>query len=99
MDDGSRKAFKAWRCRYDDTRGPTKGGIRFHPAVNVDEVMTLAFWMTFKCAVVNLPFGGAKGGVSVDVKTLSRAELERLSRVLRRGVLALHRTRARHPRP
>ncbi len=80
MDDGSRKAFKAWRCRYDDTRGPTKGGIRFHPAVNVDEVMTLAFWMTFKCAVVNLPFGGGKGGVSVDVKTLSRAELERLSR-------------------
>ena len=80
MDDGSRKTFKAWRCRYDDTRGPTKGGIRFHPAVNVDEVMTLAFWMTFKCAVVNLPFGGAKGGVSVDVKTLSRAELERLSR-------------------
>lgn len=80
MDDGSRKAFKAWRCRYDDTRGPTKGGIRFHPAVNVDEVMTLAFWMTFKCAVVNLPFGGAKGGVAVDVKTLSRAELERLSR-------------------
>ena len=80
MDDGSRKGFKAWRCRYDDTRGPTKGGIRFHPAVNLDEVMTLAFWMTFKCAVVNLPFGGAKGGVSVDVKTLSRAELERLSR-------------------
>ena len=80
MDDGSRKGFKAWRCRYDDTRGPTKGGIRFHPAVNVDEVMTLAFWMTFKCAVVNLPFGGAKGGVSVDVKTLSRAELERMSR-------------------
>lgn len=80
MDDGSRKAFKAWRCRYDDTRGPTKGGIRFHPAVNVDEVMTLAFWMTFKCAVANLPFGGAKGGVAVDVKTLSRAELERLSR-------------------
>ena len=80
MDDGSRRAFKAWRCRYDDTRGPTKGGIRFHPAVNVDEVMTLAFWMTFKCAVANLPFGGAKGGVAVDVKTLSRAELERLSR-------------------
>ena len=80
MDDGSRKGFKAWRCRYDDTRGPTKGGIRFHPAVNVDEVMTLAFWMTFKCAVANLPFGGAKGGVAVDVKTLSRAELERLSR-------------------
>ena len=80
MDDGSRKAFKAWRCRYDDTRGPTKGGIRYHPAVNLDEVMTLAFWMTFKCAVANLPYGGGKGGVSVDAKSLSRTELERLSR-------------------
>ncbi len=67
MDDGSIKSFKAWRCRYDDTRGPTKGGIRYHPAVCLDEVMTLAFWMTFKCAVANLPFGGGKGGVSVDV--------------------------------
>ncbi len=80
MDDGSRKAFKSWRCRYDDTRGPTKGGIRYHPAVNLDEVMTLAFWMTFKCAVANLPYGGGKGGVSVDAKSLSRTELERLSR-------------------
>ncbi|MBM3516390.1 MAG: Glu/Leu/Phe/Val dehydrogenase [Alphaproteobacteria bacterium] len=80
MDDGSRRGFKAWRCRYDDTRGPTKGGIRYHPAVNLDEVMTLAFWMTFKCAVANLPYGGGKGGVAVDVKQLSRTELERLSR-------------------
>ena len=80
MDDGSRRSFKAWRCRYDDTRGPTKGGIRYHPKVNIDEVMTLAFWMTFKCAVVNLPYGGAKGGINVDSKKLSRAELERLSR-------------------
>ncbi len=80
MDDGSTRSFKAWRCRYDDTRGPTKGGIRFHPNVNIDEVMTLAFWMTFKCAVANLPYGGGKGGVAVDVKHLSRTELERLSR-------------------
>ncbi len=80
MDDGSRKSFKAWRCRYDDTRGPTKGGIRYHPNVNLDEVMTLAFWMTFKCAVANLPYGGGKGGVAVDAKKLSRTELERLSR-------------------
>lgn len=80
MDDGSIRSFKAWRCRYDDTRGPTKGGIRFHPNVNIDEVMTLAFWMTFKCAVANLPYGGGKGGVAVDVKQLSRTELERLSR-------------------
>ncbi|MSP67875.1 MAG: Glu/Leu/Phe/Val dehydrogenase [Alphaproteobacteria bacterium] len=80
MDDGSLKTFKAWRCRYDDTRGPTKGGIRYHPAVNMDEVMTLAFWMTFKCAVANLPYGGGKGGVAVDASKLSKAELERLSR-------------------
>lgn len=80
MDDGSRKSFVAWRCRYDDTRGPTKGGIRFHPDADVDEVESLAFWMTFKCAVANLPFGGAKGAVRVDPKALSTAELERLSR-------------------
>jgi glutamate dehydrogenase (NADP+) len=80
MDDGSRKSFLAWRCRYDDTRGPTKGGIRFHPDSTAEEVETLAFWMTFKCAVMNLPYGGGKGAVRVDPRTLSRTELERLSR-------------------
>ncbi len=80
MDDGNRRAFKAFRVRYDDTRGPTKGGIRYHPDVNLNEVMSLAFWMTFKTAVVNLPFGGAKGGICVNPKELSPAELERLSR-------------------
>ncbi len=80
MDDGSRKSFIAWRCRYDDTRGPTKGGIRFHPDSDADEVETLAFWMTFKCAVMNLPYGGGKGAVQVDPRKLSKAELERLSR-------------------
>jgi glutamate dehydrogenase (NADP+) len=80
MDNGSRRSFLAWRCRYDDIRGPTKGGIRFHPAASMDEVMTLAFWMTFKCAVVNLPYGGGKGAVRVNPRELSRAELERLSR-------------------
>ncbi|WP_156927177.1 Glu/Leu/Phe/Val family dehydrogenase [Azospirillum halopraeferens] len=80
MDNGSRRSFPAWRCRYDDTRGPTKGGIRFHPDSNVDEVTTLAFWMTFKCAVMNLPYGGGKGAVKVDPHTLSKSELERLSR-------------------
>lgn len=80
MDDGSRRSFMAWRCRYDDTRGPTKGGIRFHPNASADEVETLAFWMTLKCAVMNLPYGGAKGAVRVDPKTLSKTELERLSR-------------------
>jgi glutamate dehydrogenase (NADP+) len=80
MDDGSRKSFMAWRCRYDDTRGPTKGGIRFHPDATDEEVETLAFWMTFKCAVMNLPYGGGKGAVRVDPHGLSKAELERLSR-------------------
>ncbi|KQX38890.1 glutamate dehydrogenase [Devosia sp. Root436] len=80
MDDGSRKSFLAWRCRYDDTRGPTKGGIRFHPDSTIEEVETLAFWMTFKCAVMNLPYGGGKGAVRVDPHTLSKTELERLSR-------------------
>nr|WP_204165266.1 Glu/Leu/Phe/Val dehydrogenase [Methylobacterium radiodurans] len=80
MDDGSRKSFMAWRCRYDDTRGPTKGGIRFHPDATAEEVETLAFWMTFKCAVMDLPYGGGKGAVRVDPRTLSKSELERLSR-------------------
>jgi glutamate dehydrogenase (NADP+) len=80
MDDGSRKSFLAWRCRYDDTRGPTKGGIRFHPDSSVEEVETLAFWMTFKCAVMDLPYGGGKGAVRVDPRALSKSELERLSR-------------------
>lgn len=80
MDDGSSRSFPAWRCRYDDTRGPTKGGIRFHPASTMEEVTTLAFWMTFKCAVMNLPYGGGKGAVRVDTHELSNPELERLSR-------------------
>src|SRR5690606_1034298 len=80
MDDGSRKSCLAWRCRYDDTRGLTKGGIRFHPDSIIEEVETLAFWMTFKCAVMNLPYCVGKGAVRVDPPTLSKSELERLSR-------------------
>ncbi len=68
MDDGSLSVFQGYRVRYDDTRGPTKGGIRYHPSVTLPEITALAFWMTFKCAVVNLPFGGAKGGIVVDPK-------------------------------
>src|SRR5680860_1174966 len=63
MDDGRLRIFSGYRVRYDDTRGPAKGGIRFHPAVTAAEVTTLAFWMTFKTAVMGLPFGGGKGGV------------------------------------
>lgn len=80
MDDGSLQLFPAWRIRYNDTRGPGKGGIRYHPNVTAEEVTALSFWMTIKCAAVDLPFGGAKGGVCVDPKALSRLELERLSR-------------------
>lgn len=80
MDNGELKVFLGYRVRYDDSRGPTKGGIRYHPQVNEDEITALALWMTCKCAVANLPFGGAKGGIQVDPKKLSPMELERLSR-------------------
>ncbi len=80
MDDGSLRVFTGYRVRHDTTRGPGKGGIRYHPGVSLEEVKALAFWMTCKCAVVNIPYGGAKGGVIVDPKSLSRLELERLSR-------------------
>jgi glutamate dehydrogenase (NADP+) len=79
-DDGSLSIYSGYRVHHDDTRGPTKGGIRFHPEVDLDEIKALALWMTLKCAVVNIPYGGAKGGVTVNPKELSRLELERLSR-------------------
>lgn len=79
-DDGSVTYAPAWRCRYNDLLGPTKGGIRFHPAVDAAECTLLAFWMTMKCALAKLPFGGGKGGVSIDASDLSRQENERLCR-------------------
>lgn len=89
MDDGSLRVFQGWRVQYDCTRGPAKGGIRFHPDVNADEVTALSFWMAIKCAVVDLPYGGGKGGVRCNPKELSRMELERLSRGYMRGVYEL----------
>ncbi len=86
MDDGSQRIFTGYRCQYDDTRGPGKGGIRYHPGVTADEVRALAFWMTFKCAAVGIPYGGAKGGIIVDPRTLSQMELERLSRGYMRAI-------------
>ena len=80
MDDGTLQIFTGYRVQYDDTRGPSKGGIRYHPRVNLDEVTSLSFWMTVKCAIAGLPFGGAKGGITVHAKDLSQLELERLSR-------------------
>ncbi|MFM8293965.1 MAG: NADP-specific glutamate dehydrogenase, partial [Microcystaceae cyanobacterium] len=80
LDNGALRIFQGYRVRYDDTRGPGKGGVRYHPRVTMDEVQSLAFWMTFKCALLNLPFGGAKGGITLNPKELSKPELERLSR-------------------
>jgi len=80
LDDGSLQIFRGYRVRYDDTRGPAKGGVRYHPNVSLDEVESLAFWMTFKCALMNLPYGGAKGGITLNPKSLSKHELERISR-------------------
>ena len=80
MDDGSHRVFTGHRVQYNMARGPTKGGIRYHPQVTLDEVRALAAWMTWKCAVVNIPYGGAKGGVVCDPKKMSKNELERLTR-------------------
>jgi len=80
LDDGSMRSFHGYRVQYNNVLGPYKGGIRFHARVNLDEIKALALEMVIKCALVDLPFGGAKGGVSVDPKSLSRGELERLSR-------------------
>lgn len=80
MDDGSVQVFTGYRCQHSTIMGPAKGGVRYHPAVNMDEVKTLAFWMTCKCAVAGLPYGGGKGGIIVDVTKLSERELEALTR-------------------
>src|SRR5688500_560575 len=80
MDDGHVEIFMGYRVQHNGARGPTKGGIRYHPTVDIEEVRGLATLMTWKTALLDLPFGGAKGGVSVDVKLLSKNELERLTR-------------------
>ena len=80
MDDGSVRIFEGYRVQHSTSRGPCKGGIRYHQSVNEDEVKALAAWMSFKCAVVNIPYGGAKGGIKVDPSSLSKGELERLTR-------------------
>ncbi|HWD41388.1 MAG TPA: Glu/Leu/Phe/Val dehydrogenase [Fimbriimonas sp.] len=80
MDNGEVQVFEGYRVQHNSSRGPTKGGIRYHPDVDVEETSALAMWMTWKCAVANIPFGGAKGSVQVDTKQLSRRELEKLTR-------------------
>jgi glutamate dehydrogenase (NAD(P)+) len=80
MDDGSLRVFEGYRVQHNTTRGPAKGGIRFHPQTSLEEVKALSMWMTWKCALMNIPYGGAKGGVVVDPGELSHRELERLTR-------------------
>ena len=80
MDNGEVEVFEGYRVQHNASRGPTKGGIRYHPDVDVDETSALAMWMTWKCAVANIPYGGAKGSVKVDTKRLSRRELEKMTR-------------------
>lgn len=89
MDDGSVRVFTGYRVQHDSSRGPSKGGIRYHPDVNLGEVAALAMWMTWKCALAGLPYGGAKGGVQVAPKQLSRAELQRLTRRYAAEILPL----------
>lgn len=80
LDNGKIKVFTGFRCQYNNSKGPTKGGVRYHPNVSEDEVVALAAWMTWKCALLDLPYGGAKGGIICDPTKLSEAELERLTR-------------------
>lgn len=89
MDDGSTRVFEGYRIQHSTSRGPAKGGIRFHPAVNNDEVKALAAWMTFKCAVVNIPFGGGKGGVVCDPRQLSERELRAITRRFTAAIMPL----------
>jgi glutamate dehydrogenase (NAD(P)+) len=86
MDDGKVTVFQGFRVQYNDARGPTKGGIRFHPEETIDTVRALAAWMTWKCAIMDLPLGGGKGGVVCNPKSMSKGELERLSRAYIRQV-------------
>jgi glutamate dehydrogenase len=86
MDDGSVKVFTGYRSQHNDAVGPTKGGVRFHPEVNEDEVKALSIWMSLKCGIVNLPYGGGKGGIICDPREMSLKELERLSRGYVRAV-------------
>lgn len=89
MDDGSIRVFKGYRAQHNDAIGPTKGGIRFHSDVTLDEVKALSTWMTFKCGVIGIPYGGAKGGVIVNPKELSKDELQKLSRGYIRAITSI----------
>ena len=99
MDNGEIKVFKGFRSQHNNALGPYKGGIRFHPGVTKEEVMALSLWMSWKCAVAGIPFGGAKGGVVVNPKELSEGELERLSRGYARAITPIIGSRIDVPAP
>ena len=87
LDNGTVRVFEGYRVQYSSARGPYKGGLRYHPQANIDEIKALGFWMTIKCAVVGIPLGGSKGGIAVDPHKLSQAELERLTRAFTRQLV------------
>jgi glutamate dehydrogenase/leucine dehydrogenase len=99
IDSGQVLCFRGFRVQHNTSRGPAKGGIRYHPSVTLEEVQALAMWMTWKCAVLNLPFGGGKGGVICNPKELSLGELERLTRRYAVGILPLLGPRQDIPAP
>src|SRR5258708_2019711 len=99
MDNGAIQVFTGYRVQYNITLGPGKGGIRYHPGVSLDEVTALAAWMTWKCAVAHIPFGGAKGGVICDPNKMSRRESETLTRRSAAGIIAADRPQKDVPPP
>ena len=88
MDDGSTRVFNGYRVQHSLTSGPSKGGLRYHPSVDLGEVAALSMWMSWKCGIMNLPFGGAKGGITCDPASLSIGEKERLTRRFTEEVLS-----------
>lgn len=89
LDDGTVKTFTGYRAQHNNAVGPYKGGVRFHPNVNFDEVKALSIWMTIKCCVAGVPYGGGKGGVTIDPKQYSEAELERIARAYANAIAPL----------
>src|SRR5690606_31257338 len=89
MDDGSIRVFEGFRSQHNDAIGPTKGGIRFHPEVTMDEIKAMSMWMSFKCGVVGLPYGGGKGGVVCDPHEFSEGKIERISRGFIEAIAAI----------
>src|SRR5208337_4987597 len=89
MDDGRTEAFVGYRVQHSLTSGPSKGGLRYHPSVDLGEVAALAMWMSWKCGIMNLPFGGAKGGIACDPSTMSRTEVEHLTRRFTQEVFSI----------